>query len=116
MKRLIPLLALLPLAATAADDALPELPRELLDRNAPPPTVEGPADRELAEPEVNIIRRGNRTIEEYRHNGQLYMVRIVPAKGRPYYLIDAAGDDDLETRRFEIEPGTVMPAWVLFRW
>ncbi|RMG54789.1 MAG: DUF2782 domain-containing protein [Gammaproteobacteria bacterium] len=119
MKHLPVLLAaLLPLPALAqpASDAVPELPQELLDRNAPPPTVEGPPDRELAEPEVNIIHRGNRTIEEYRHNGQLYMVRIVPSKGRPYYLIDADGDGDLETRRFELEPAQVMPSWVLFRW
>jgi hypothetical protein len=31
-------------------------------------------------------------MEEYRMNGKLYMVKVTPAHGVPYYLIDQRGD------------------------
>lgn len=55
-------------------------------------------------------------INEFRINGQLYMVRITPKKGVPYYLVDADGDGNLETRWNELAPDLLIPAWVLLRW
>ena len=62
------------------------------------------------------IREGKRgTIEEYRIDGQIYMVKIIPHKGPPYYLIDTDGDGDFETRRNELDnPATVQ--WEILRW
>lgn len=43
--------------------------------------------------EVNIIVEKNRTIEEYRQRGELILVKVIPNKGKPYYI------DPLENRR-----------------
>ena len=65
------------------------------------------------QPEVTIIKRGPTEIQEYRINGELYMIKVVPAKGRPYYLVDADGDGRLETHR---QNDLLIPAWTIFRW
>lgn len=67
--------------------------------------------------EVTIRQRGDRgSIEEYRAGGILYMVKIVPARGVPYYLVDTDGDGNYETRYSELEEGMLIPAWVVLRW
>ena len=54
--------------------------------------------------------------EEYRRNGQLYMVKVIPEQGYPYYLVDTDGDGYLETQRNDIEAGLLVPQWILFSW
>jgi hypothetical protein len=85
------------------------------DEELPPPALPRD-DQEGIEPEVTIIRQQDRTIEEYRVNGQLYMIKVTPSKGYPYYLVDADGDGNLETRRNELDPRILVPSWVIFRW
>ncbi len=65
---------------------------------------------------VIIQSPGQETISEYRINGKLYMIRITPEKGAPYYLVDADGDGDLETRTNELAPDFLIPSWVIFSW
>jgi hypothetical protein len=84
--------------------------RDSADAQQPPADVE-----ELMEPQVTIIRREREVIEEFRVSGQLYMVRITPRSGPPYFLIDTDGDGSLETRRNELSNPEI-PQWVLFRW
>ena len=83
------------------------------DERMPPPLPE--ALEEGFEPEVTIIRRRETQIEEYRHNGMLYMIKITPKRGYPYYLIDSDGDGSLETRRNERGNPEVVQ-WRLFSW
>jgi hypothetical protein len=62
----------------------------------------------LAGEDVTIIAGEDRTVYEYRQNGQLRMVRIVPAFGPPYYLVPAdptRGFGDLE------QAGSVVAGW-----
>lgn len=81
-----------------------------------PPVIPEPlADGESIEPEINIIQKEDRTIQEYRHNGELYMIKVVPAVGPAYYFIDTDGDGSLESKQFEMESGLV-PNWILFEW
>lgn len=82
------------------------------DVPAPPqPQSEG----ENLEPEVTIIQTDEQTTYEYSINGRRYMVKIVPAKGPAYYLLDLDGDGELDTQ--EGDPSRiVVPQWVLFRW
>jgi hypothetical protein len=81
-----------------------------------PPEATPPAESdELIEPQVTILRRGQDLVEEYRVSGLLYMVKITPSKGYPYFLIDSDGDGSLETRRSELSNPEI-PQWVLFRW
>ena len=99
---------------------LEELPEESQALEALPqsPPVQGSAapGEESLEPEVTIIRRDKATIEEYRYNGRLFMVKIVPAVGPAYYLIDNDGDGSMETRTSELGPNIVVPSWVILSW
>ena len=67
-------------------------------------------------PDVQIHRDKQATIEEFRSHGQVYMIKITPKKGRPYYLIDADGDGDFDTHRDDLQPNLLIPSWVLFSW
>ncbi len=68
------------------------------------------------QPAVTLQEHDNRTVEEYRVNNNLYMVRITPAAGAPYYLIDDTGSGDLEYRRDAGGRDNRVPQWVLFSW
>lgn len=66
------------------------------------------------EPEITIRQEADRTIEEYRLNGQLYAIKIIPNVGEPYYLVDSEGDGQLDKRQ---ERGRLLiPSWILFKW
>ena len=39
------------------------------------------------EPEVTIIKRKDSVKEEYRLNGKLYMVKIIPSVGPAYFIL-----------------------------
>ena len=86
--------------------------------NTAPPKAPSETDAEGLQPEVNIIQREDKTIEEYRLNGRLYKIKVTPKNAPPYYLVDRDGDGSFETRRFEsnLEPDLMIPQWVLFRW
>lgn len=99
-------------AALAEEDndiSPPPLPSESAE------DVYNQVEEELGEEPVTIRRRGEVTIEEYRRNGRLYMVKIIPGKGVPYYLIDSDGDGSLETRRNSLDDPEVVK-WRLFSW
>ena len=84
--------------------AAPALAQEDLERPPEIPPIDAPEqplppkvqDEEI-EPTVTIREEEGRRIEEYSRAGQVYMVRIVPKVGVPYYYIDSDGDGQLET-------------------
>ncbi len=78
----------------------------------PPPPPPGMADSE--EPEVTIIKRGEDTVTEYRVHGQLYMVKVTPPHGVPYYLIDKHGNGKMV--RDDNAPNLSVPMWVIKSW
>jgi hypothetical protein len=80
----------------------------------PPPT--GMSDEDLMEPEVTITKRDDAVVHEYRMNGQLYMIKVIPTHGYPYYLMDSDGDGSLESRYNQIDPALLVPRWMIFRW
>lgn len=85
------------------------------------PTVTEPSIEELLqqaelEAQVTIIRRADETIKEYRVNGVLTMIKVIPDFGLAYYLIDSNGDGVLESSNFMLDPHSRVPQWVLFRW
>ncbi|HVR82044.1 MAG TPA: DUF2782 domain-containing protein [Luteimonas sp.] len=43
-------------------------------------------------------------ISEYRVGGQLSMVRVAPARGPVYYLMDSNGDGHLDNTKGEVSP------------
>jgi hypothetical protein len=97
-----------------APDAPPPPPMSLPDSSPPPPS--GLSEEQELQPEVKITKRGEDIIYEYRVNNQLYMVKIVPRIGYPYYLVDQDGNGSLESRYSNLEPNLVVPSWILYRW
>jgi hypothetical protein len=111
------LLLLFPLTVWAGDPPLEKPPATPVPEALPPPPVSSGIDEEgTLEPEVKIIKRKESTIYEYRVNNQLYMVKVVPSIGFPYYLIDTDGDGSLESRYNKLEPNLVVPTWMIYRW
>lgn len=82
----------------------------------PPPLLDDSArvTRELMEPQITIIEREGERIEEYRIQGELYMIRVQPENAPAYYLVDTDGDGRLETQMDELDPKILIPAWVIF--
>lgn len=87
-------------------EATPEIP------DAPMPVESG----EPMEPDITIIRRGKEQIQEYRINGELYMIKVVPDVGPAYYLIDADGNSTRDVRESDLERGIRINQWKLLEW
>ena len=81
----------------------------------PPPPPPGLELDPALEPQVTIQRRGTETVEEFRLNGRLYMVKVTPANGKPFYLVDNVGRGDF-TRLDSYDTGTRPPMWVIHQW
>ncbi|KFL36322.1 DUF2782 domain-containing protein [Arenimonas donghaensis] len=117
MNVLIPLLL-----ALAAQDATPPAESAAPAASEPAAREEAPIpDKVHASPEGDVppavtIRteaNGDR-VEEYRQNGVLYMVKVTPERGVPYYLMDTDGNG-----RFNRNDGpeTVAPVyWTIYEW
>src|SRR5271169_975955 len=100
------------LALTAAAQNAPPRPKLEPLPEAPPPPPEVAADPEL-QPQVTTIQRENETIEEYRVNGRLSMVKVTPRHGRPYYLVADSASGGF-VRRDSLDSGLRVPLWVLW--
>ncbi len=110
MRNLIAALLLcIVLPVTAADR-----PGNLQPVPDPPPSPGFNIDPAL-EPQVTIIKRGTDTVEEHRIGGKLYMLKVTPAHGVPYYLIDEKGDGRM-TRQDSFDFGVRPPLWVIHSW
>lgn len=116
-----PALTLVFLALCLAGPALAEEDFDQIVDVPPPPPPPPPEDLELREegelePEVTIIQRRDATHEEYRVNGRLYMVKVTPKVGPPYYFVDRDGDGLMETRMNDRAVEIKVPQWVIFSW
>jgi hypothetical protein len=75
----------LPLLAVAETPQAKTPPADLQPlEDIPPPAITN--DQNADEPQITIIKKKGETIEEYRINGQLYMMKVTPAHGVPYYM------------------------------
>ena len=77
----------------------------------PPPAMGGALNNE---PEVTITKEKVQTVEEYRAGGKLYMIKIIPKVGKPYYLVDDRGDGKF-SRQESLDSGVRPPQWVIHR-
>lgn len=87
-------------------------PGDLQPIPAPPPPPPGMQPDQALEPQVTITKRGEDKVEEFRVNGKLYMVKVTPPHGVPYYLIDSKGDGKFE-RQEAHDSGLRVPMWVI---
>jgi hypothetical protein len=81
----------------------------------PPPPPPGMELDPSLEPQVTIRKRDKEVIEEFRIRGRLYMIKVTPSHGVPYYLIDDVGRGDF-ARRDSYDTGTRPPMWVIHQW
>lgn len=104
------LLAALPVWGQSAKPAdlqpLPAVP-------PPPPGME--AFDAALEPQVTIIKLERETREEYRVKGKLYMVKVIPAVGPAYYLIDRQGDGNF-VEADGVQHPVRPPMWIIKSW
>ena len=100
-------LACLSLGAYAAQ---PEAPAKA-EPPSPPPMH---ADEAPGEPQVTITKQTAETVEEYRVGGVLYMIKITPKYGAPYYLVDDRGDGKF-ARQESLDSGFRVPRWIIKR-
>jgi hypothetical protein len=95
---------------------VPGSPAKRLIEPPPPPEHYNPPEapdiqEPTYEPEVTITTKGKEIHEEYRVNGRLYMIKIIPGQGKPYYLIDNMGNGQFT--RSDLEPQFTIPMWVI---
>ncbi|MFC7418814.1 DUF2782 domain-containing protein [Iodobacter arcticus] len=83
--------------------------------DVPPPLPATESEGKVLEaPEVRVIEKSDATIAEYRLRGKLYMVKVTPKVGPPYFLVDKEGQgrfdrsDDLGGSNLSV------PRWVIF--
>tara|TARA_B100000780_G_C21070727_1_gene430835 strand:- start:117 stop:440 length:324 start_codon:yes stop_codon:yes gene_type:complete len=84
---------------------------ELLE-NVPPPPSSINSDY-IGEPEITIKKEGEKTVEEFRINGKLYMIKVNPDNMPSYYLYkDTSGGD---WTRYNLRDPMIVPQWVILR-
>ena len=72
---------------------------------------------ETLEPEVQIVRKGNTTVTEYRVNGKIRAIKVQPDGNFPaYYLYDTDADGRLDQRMSRYEPDLLIPHWTILSW
>ena len=91
----------------------PPIPPETEGDVPIPPKVQD----EQSEPTVTIREEEDRMIEEYSRNGRVYMVKVTPRGGKPYYYIDTDGDGTLELDPAQRALNPVQPVyWKVKEW
>jgi len=89
---------------------------EKLEPLPPPPVFDAGPDtgQPEDEPQVTITKPREAVVEEYRVGGKLYMIKVTPKVGPPYYLIDDLGDGKF-VRQESLDSGFRPPRWVIKR-
>lgn len=87
-------------------------PPPAIPTRMPPATPQRPDVRK--KPDVQIIRKSDKTIYEYRINGELRYIKVVPKYGKPYYITYPRGETGSAVRRDLDDPQT--PAWIIKSW
>jgi hypothetical protein len=105
---MLPLAAAGPATAQDDDSGMFSLPTPEV------PSGPYPGDS-VSAPEVTIRETETEVIYEYRVRGRVYMVRIDPIAGPPYYLLDTDGDGTLDVQQQDV-PDMALPQWLLFSW
>lgn len=109
MRRLLVLLAFVATSALAQTSKPADL--QPLPAIPPPPPEIVPFDSAL-EPQVTIRKREGDTVEEYRRDGRMYMIKVTPPHGVPYYLVDTEGDGNF-SRMETLDDRTRVPMWII---
>lgn len=66
--------------------------------------------------DIQIIKRGNKTVTTYSVNGIVYKVKVQPKNAPAYYFYDRDGDGSLETRSDHELNNISVQQWKIFEW
>lgn len=106
--RLLALIALIPGPTVAETKSVLDEPARQPDE----PVVVSDYQPVAGEPEI-VIRPGKKaTFYEYRVNGELREVKVVPSVGPEYYLVPSDGGGWIQQDKSQL----LIPSWVIFRW
>ena len=75
------------------------------------PAFASPAGFE--EDDIEIVEGKDKTVYEYRQNGVLMMIKVVPKIGKPYYMVPADGAPHFQSLDHKKK---LYPQWVLVEW
>jgi len=80
-----------------------------------PKKIPSPVSEETA-PTVTIrSTEGGDRVEEYSEGGKVYMVRVTPVRGAPYYLYDDDRNGRLD--RTSADRNAISPVyWTIYEW
>ena len=74
-------------------------------------------DGEPMDADITITRRGERTVHEYRVNGKIYKIKVIPDIGPAYYYIDPDGDGEMEeVTESDLDKLIKINQWTIFSW
>lgn len=95
---LLPALALLPSLAAAkvepqTEDETPILPKK--------------------KEQVTIVQDKDQLIEIHQIDGRVYGLKVIPKKGKPYFLVDLKGDGNFIQNASD---RLLVPEWVILSW
>lgn len=68
-------------------------------------------DNDINQPEIVITHKSDKTFYEYRVNGEVTEIKVVPKGGKPYYLVPVNGSMVRSDRS-----RLLIPRWVIFQW
>ena len=61
-------------------------------------------------PDVVIVAGNNKTVLEFRQNGQLRIIQVIPKRGKPYYLVP---EDPTKNNGDLTRANKLLPSWVI---
>ena len=71
-----------------------------------------PEEKKVKGPAVVLVESEKKSIHEFRHNGRLVMIKVVPKRGKPYYLVP----EDPSKHFGDLERAEkLVPRWILKR-
>ncbi|WP_428354732.1 DUF2782 domain-containing protein [Methyloprofundus sp.] len=113
------LVCLLVFSTTAgAEEKIPEeQTSEAIDSSEIPEMPMPVQDGEPMDADITITRRGEKTIHEYRVNGKIYKIKVIPDIGPAYYFVDHDGDGEMEeVSESDLNSLSKINQWTLFSW
>ncbi len=72
-----------------------------------------PSPEAYEKDQIEIIEGEDRLIYEYRQNGVLTIIKIVPKKGQPYYMVPLDGAQRINGLDHQRK---LYPQWVIKEW
>ncbi len=72
-----------------------------------------PSPEAHEEGQIEIVEGEDRLIYEYRQNGLLTMIKIVPKKGLPYYMVPLDGTQRINGLDHQKK---LYPQWIIKEW